>query len=137
MSERTLLLQTVTTQRAERPSGLRIWSDGLVQRSAEDNPFPGPTERLDLDRELNWRDEHRLTPDQVGVIRDAIGEIGFFELPPRLLINYCKDDPGTTIWTVTVGRRTGHVVVYDPRPKRSLALDRLSALVNRVLAGQF
>ncbi len=134
MAERAVLLQYVTNQRTERPGGRRIWSDGLVQRCAEDNPLPGPTERLDLDRDLRWQDERRLTPDQVGAIRSAIHDIGFFDLPPRLLINYCKEDPGATIWTVNLDGRTGRVVAYDPRPKRSPELDRLTAILNDVLA---
>jgi hypothetical protein len=137
MAERTVLLQHVTNQRTERPGGLRIWSDGLVQRPAENNPPPGPTDRLDLDRELQWRDERTLTEEQTRAIREAIQDVGFFDLPPRMLINYCKEDPGTAIWTVNLDRRSGRIVVYDPRPRRSAELDRLSAVLARVLAGSF
>ncbi len=52
MTERTILVQRVINQRTEQPDGLRIWSDGLFQRTAEDNPPPGSMDRLDKDREL-------------------------------------------------------------------------------------
>jgi hypothetical protein len=133
MSERSVLLQRITNQRGERPDGLRIWSDGMVQRVSEDNPPPDATERLDVDRELKWQDERHLDPEQVDAIRAAIQDSGFFDLPPRLLINYCKDDPGAAIWTVNLNGRTAHVVLYDPRPRRSPVLDRLSANLDTLL----
>jgi hypothetical protein len=134
MSERFVLLQRITNQRGERPVGVRIWSDGVVQRAADDNPPPGPTERLDVDRDLKWQDERRLDPQQVETIRTAIQDSGFFDLPPRLLINYCKEDPGAAIWIVNLSGRMARVVVYDPRPRRSPELDQLSALLDSALS---
>src|SRR5262245_540003 len=119
MAERTVLLQYVINQRNEAPRGLRIWSDGAVQRTADDNPPPTATEMLEKDRALNWVDSQALTGEQVETIRQAIRNSGIFDLPPRLLINYCKEDPGTAIWSVNVDGQTARVVVYDPRPRRS------------------
>ena len=133
MTERMVLIQCVTNQRTERPTGFRIWTDGLVQRSAPDNPLPGPTERLDVDRNLIWQDERHLDSEQVNAIRDAIYQVKFFELPPRLLINYCKEDPGTAIWTANVEGQTARVVVFDPRPRRSTALDTLSKQIGDII----
>src|SRR5215813_5176685 len=109
MIERYVLLQRVINQRNMRPDGLRIWSDGQVQRSAEDNLPPDPTDRLDKDRDLKWVDTQQLTVYQVNAVRTAIRSSGFFELAPLLLINYCLDDPGTAIWTVNVGDETARV----------------------------
>ncbi|HVO42774.1 MAG TPA: hypothetical protein VMT34_09130 [Aggregatilineales bacterium] len=134
MSEPTVLLQFVTYQRDLRPSGRRIWSDGRVQRAAEDNPLPGSGERLDLDREIAWADEQTLSAEQIAALRDAILAVRFFDLPVRMLINYCKEDPGTTIWTAMVDGRSGRVVVFDPRPRRSPELDTLLARLTEVLA---
>ena len=133
MADRTILLQRITVQRTEPPDGLCIWSDGLVQVSADDNPLPGPTERLDLDRDLKWIDDQRLTSHDIDTIRTAIRNIGFFDLEPHLLINYCKEDPGAAIWTVNVGGETARVVLWDPRPTRSLELDSLTKVIDKVL----
>jgi hypothetical protein len=133
MPERTILIQYVVNQRNERPTGWRVWSDGQVQRCADDNSPPGMTDLLERDRELNWQDEKQLGAEQVDVLRATIRESGFFDLPPRLLINYCKDDPGTAIWTVNLGGQTARVVVYDPRPRRSAEIDKLLAELNAVV----
>ncbi len=129
-----ILLQRVTIQRTEQPDGLRIWSDGLVQRSADDNPLPGPTERLDKDRDLKWIDRQRLSPRQVDAIRTAIRNNGFFDLEPQLLINYCKEDPGAAIWTVNLDDQTARVVLWDPRPTRNTDLDLLTGAIDKILA---
>jgi hypothetical protein len=134
MADRTLLIQYTVNQRKERPAGLRVWSDGVLQRPAEDNPPPTEAERLDVDREIRWTDIRTLTVDQVTAIQVAILSIGFFDLPARLLINYCKEDPGTAIWTAYVEGRCGRVVVFDPRPKRSPELDTFSAQLNEIIA---
>jgi len=133
MTERMVLVQCIITQRAERPAGFRIWTDGVVQRPAADNPLPNATERLDLDRSVAWQDEGQLDADEVNTIRDTIHQIKFFELPSRLLINYCKEDPGTAIWTVNVDGQTARVVVFDPRPRRSEALDTLSKSITDII----
>lgn len=133
MAERTVLLQRVIIQRNERPDGLRIWSDGLVQRSSDENPLPGPTERLDKEREVKWVDDQRLTAREVDAIRTAIRNSGFFGLEPQLLINYCKEDPGAAIWSVDVGDETARVVLWDPRPTRSPVLDSLAKAIDKVL----
>jgi hypothetical protein len=133
MPEQNILIQYVINQRNERPTGRRVWSDGQIQRCADDNSPPGMTDLLERDRELNWQDEKQIGAEQVDAIRTAIRESGFFDLPPRLLINYCKDDPGTAIWTVNLDGQTARVVVYDPRPRRSTEIDRLLAALNGVL----
>jgi hypothetical protein len=133
MSERTVLIQHVSYERTLPPAGRRIWSDGLVQRTADGNPLPGSTESLERDRELKWEDERQINEEQLETIRVAIRESGFFALPPRVTINYCKEDPGTTIWTVTLDGQTGRVVVYDPRPKRSKEIDLLIKTLKEVL----
>jgi hypothetical protein len=132
MNERTILIQRVINQRTEQPDGLRIWSDGLLQRTAEDNPQPGSMDRLDKDRQLKWRDTGQLSPEQVEEIRATISNSGFFELQPVLLINYCKEDPGTAIWTVSLDGQTARVVVFDPRPRRNPAIDLLNQAIDRI-----
>ncbi len=133
MVDRVVVLQKVIIQRAERPSGLRIWSDGLVQHPMADNPLPTATERLDKERDLKWQDDSQLTDRQVEAIREAIRQASFFDLSPVLLINYCKEDPGTAIWTVNLDGQMARVVVFDPRPRRNAELDRLSAALNEIL----
>jgi hypothetical protein len=133
MADRTILLQRVIIQRTEPPDGLRIWSDGLVQRSSDDNPLPDPTERLDKDRDLKWEDDQRISAHEVDTIRSAIRNSGFFGLEPQLLINYCKEDPGAAIWTVNVGDESARVVLWDPKPKRSATLEALSGAIDKVL----
>ncbi|MEP7289045.1 MAG: hypothetical protein ABI947_25095 [Chloroflexota bacterium] len=134
MADDSVLIQHVIYQRTERPVGLRIWADGLVQHAAEDNSLPAPADHLDVDRELAWRDESRLSSDKIKAIREAIRNSGIFDLEPRLLINYCKEDPGTAIWIATLDGNTAQVVVFDPRPRRCAQLDSLEALINQVLA---
>ena len=133
MAERTILLQYVINQRSEPPRGLRIWSDGAVQRPADDNPLPTATELLEKDRALNWIDTQVLVGEQIETIREAIRSSGIFDLPPRLLINYCKEDPGTAIWSVHLDGQSARVVVYDPRPRRSAEIDQLFQAINAVL----
>jgi hypothetical protein len=133
MAERNVLLQYVINQRSEPPRGLRIWSDGTVQRPADDNALPTATEPLEKDRLLNWIDTQVLTGEQIETIRAAIRLSGIFDLPPRLLINYCKEDPGTAIWTVNLDGQSARVVVYDPRPRRSAEIDQLNQAINAVL----
>jgi hypothetical protein len=134
MSERTILLQQVIYQRTEPPKGFRIWSDGTVQRCAEDNALPGATERLDQDRAITWHDDGLLASEQLDEIRNTIRQCGFLKLPPALTINYCKDDPGAAIWTTTVDEQTIRVVLWDPKPRRSPEIDQLIEIVNTVLA---
>jgi len=134
MPENIAILQRIINQHNERPDGLRIWSDGLVQRGADDNPPPGLTERLDKDREIKWQDVRQLTVVQVDAVRAAIRSSGIFHLEPILLINYCKEDPGTAIWTVDVDGESTRVVLWDPRPTRSAALDTLTQAIDKVLA---
>src|SRR5258707_9333685 len=88
MTERTILVQRVINQRTEQPDGLRIWSDGLFQRTAEDNPPPGSMDRLDKDRELKWREIGPPRPKQGEEIRAAIRRRGFFQLQPLPVLNY-------------------------------------------------
>ncbi len=135
MSERTVVVQYVINQRAERPTGRRIWSDGLVQRCADDAPLPGPAERLDRDRDLPWQDAGQLATAELEMVRNAVLQSGFFDLPAMLLINYCKEDPGTAVWTVNVSGRTARVVVFDPRPRRESVIDHLSGLLDSILSG--
>ncbi len=134
MSERIVIIQCVINQRGERPTGQRIWSDGWVQRCADDAPLPGPTDRLDRDRDLPWQDVGQLTSAELETVRQIVLESGLFELPPTLLINYCKEDPGTAIWTANVEGHTAHVVVFDPRPRRDPVIDRLTSALNGVLS---
>lgn len=133
MSERVVLIQYVTQQRTERPVGLRVWTDGLVQTVAPDNPLPDPTALLERDRDLKWQNERHLSTQQIDAIKAAIRESSFFELEARLLINYCKEDPGTMIWTVNLDGQSWRVVVFDPRPRRSLQLDNLSKALAEIL----
>ena len=60
--------------------------------------------------------------NQLAVI---IQESGFFELEARLLINYCKEDPGVGIWEIELNGQRHRVVVFDPRPRRSPVIDSL------------
>jgi len=133
MSEPVILLQYVTQQRDQRPAGLRIWSDGSVQHAAPDNALPGPTQRIDVDREIQWQDQAALSPTQVETLQGVMRECGLFDLPAKLLINYCKDDPGTTIWMANLDGKMAHIIVYDPRPKRSAELDKLLTALNELL----
>src|SRR5260221_12433415 len=102
MGDPHILIQTVVIQRVEVPKGIRIWSNGMVERTAPDNALPGPTERLGRDRDLIWQAAGQLTADQIEKLRAVIIENGIFDLLPSLLINYCKDDPGVAIWTINL-----------------------------------
>ena len=79
---------------------------------------------------LNWQPAEMLTPDQIQAIQTAIRESGFFNLQPRLLLNYCKEDPGVAIWHVWIDDHQARVVVYDPKPKRAAELDKLQAALS-------
>lgn len=133
MSERSVLLQQVIYQRTEPPKGFRIWSDGSVQRCAESNALPSPTERLDKDRTLIWEDDCLLATEQLEMLQTSIRDSGFLDLPPALLLNYCTEDPGTAIWQASIDGQSVHVVVWDPRPRRSSEIDKLIATVNSLL----
>ncbi len=135
MAERVVVIQYVINQRAERPTGLRIWSDGMVQHCADDAPLPSDTERLDQDRDLPWQDVRQLSAVETETVRTIVRQSGFFALPPMLLINYCKEDPGAAIWTATVDGRTARVVVFDPRPRRDPVIDKLTDVLNGILTG--
>jgi hypothetical protein len=125
-----ILLQYVITQRGERPSGQRVLQDGTLQAVAADNPPPSATEPLDRDRVLVWETRSHLSAEQVAAIKATILATDLFDLPPKLLINYCKEDPGTGVWSADVDGRKARVVVYDPKPKRSAAVDSLMVAFN-------
>ncbi|MBX3063968.1 MAG: hypothetical protein U0528_19200 [Anaerolineae bacterium] len=128
-----VLLQYVINERGQMPVGQRVLADGTVQRPAEDNALPSETERLDLDRAVNWQTVGHLEAGQVQSLKEAITSSGFFNLEPRLLINYCKDDPGTAIWTVNVDGQSARVVVFDPRPRRSAQIDKLMEVLKTLV----
>jgi hypothetical protein len=128
-----VILQYVINQRTEVPTGQRVLADGTVQRLASTNPLPTETERLDLDRDLAWETIGQITAEQISAISSAITSGGFFDLEPKLLINYCKEDPGTGIWTANVDGRSHHVVVFDPRPRRSAVIDKLMGALKSTL----
>ncbi len=134
MPEAEILIQFVTVQRTERPVGQRILQDGRLQRTADDNALPNATEALEKDRDLRWIDIRVLTALQIQAVKDAVVGCGFFDLPARLLINYCKEDPGTQIWTANIDGRKARVVIYDPKPHRSPEVDRLQAALAPILA---
>ena len=128
-----VILQYVINQRSAQPTGQRVLADGTVQRPASTNPLPTETERLDLDRDLTWETVGQISAEQVSAITSTVTDSGFFELEPKLLINYCKEDPGTGIWTVNVDGRSHHVVVFDPRPRRSAVIDKLMEVLKVTL----
>ena len=132
--DRSILIQCVIIQRDQVPSGWRVLIDGRYERTSVDNAAPTATELLDRDRALNWQSAGILSIDQVQAIQLAIRESGFFNLQPRLLINYCKEDPGVAIWHVSIGDEQARVVVYDPKPKRSVELDKLRTMLNQYVA---
>ncbi len=134
MTDPQIVLQYVIMQRDQHPTGRRVLADGKVQRTTADNALPTPDDRLDLDRALTWEDEQLLPSEKLQAIRQAVLDSDFFDLPARLLINYCKEDPGTAIWTANVADRQARVVVFDPRPKRSAEIDRLLAALNSILS---
>ena len=135
MAEATqsVLIQYIIVQRDQVPTGWRILADGRYERTAADNALPTPTEPLDRDRALNWQPTGTITAEQIQVIEKTVRDSGFFNLQPRLLINYCKDDPGVAIWTVNVDGQQKRVVVYDPKPKRAAEIDKLKALLTELI----
>ena len=120
-----VVIQYVIIQRTDVPTGLRILSDGRLERVAADNPLPGPTDRLELDRPIAWEADRQLPQSVMVALKAAVIESGFFNLEPRILINYCKEDPGVAIWNANVDGQSARVVLYDPRPRRSAEIDRL------------
>ncbi len=69
MTELVVLIQYVLQQRAEPPIGFRIWSDGRAQHCANTSLLD-ISERLDIDRELIWRDDPQLDAAHLQTIRD-------------------------------------------------------------------
>ncbi len=129
----TPLIQYTIHQRGERVNGLRVLIDGTVQSTAPTNPLPTPTERLDHDHDLQWQILRTLTATELEALQDEIRRIGFFDLPATMLINYCKEDPGTAIWIVNLDGQMWRVLVWDPRPKRSPALDTLMEKLKAII----
>jgi hypothetical protein len=129
-----VFLEYVINERGQRPGGLRIMDDGEVLQPADSNSPPEPTARLDKDRSVAWETQRRLSAEELETLRTAVQNTKFFELPPQLLINYCKEDPGTAIWKINIGEQSLRVVVFDPRPKRSADIDSILAALKSVLA---
>jgi hypothetical protein len=125
MSE--ILLQYVTIERTIPAQGRRILQDGTLQTPSPENPLPGVSDLLEKDRPLTWVDLRQLSPEELDMIREAIRKSGIFGLPARILINYCKEDPGTQIWTIDLDGQNHRVVLYDPRPRRAAEIDALLA----------
>lgn len=120
-----MLLQYVIIQRDQAPEGRRVWTDGHYERTSPGNALPTAVELLDKDRLLDWQPQGNLSPEQLERLQMAIRASGFFQLQPKLLINYCKEDPGVAIWTVALDGQEARVVLYDPRPRRSAQIDSL------------
>jgi hypothetical protein len=129
----SVLLQYVIIQRTDPPVGLRILSDGRLERAAADNPLPGPADRLEFDRPIAWELDRQLAESAIGALKAAVIESGFFNLEPRILINYCKEDPGVAIWNANVDGQSARVVLYDPRPRRSAEIDRLLKAIDTIV----
>jgi hypothetical protein len=129
-----VLIQYLLQQRGERPTGFRIWPDGRVEHCAATNPVPTPTARLDHEPELIWQESGRLDTAQLGAVKEAIRQAKLEALPPRLLINYCKEDPGAALWTFNLDGQSGQITVYDPHPKRHPQLDTLLAQLQTMVA---
>ncbi len=132
MTDPKPLLQCVVNQRDQAPTGWRILHDGVLQHAAE-NPPPAPDDPLANDRALHWRMVRQLDSAAIAAVKEAVVACGFFDLQPKLLINYCKEDPGTAIWTADIDGREARVVVFDPRPRRSVEIDKLSAVLAPLL----
>jgi len=131
-----IVLQYIVNQRGSAPTGLRVAADGTVSRPAADSAPPGPTARLDVERpDVVWVDIGHIGVEGVESVREALRANRFFELPARLLINYCKEDPPAAIWTATLDGKTTRVTVFDPRPKRSAEIDGLLAALQRITGG--
>jgi len=122
-----LLLQYVTIERTIPPQGRRILQDGTLQTTAPDNSLPGVSDFLEKDRPLQWIDVRKLSAEEVETIKESIRKSGIFDLPSRILINYCKEDPGTQIWTIDLDGQIHRVVLYDPKPRRAAEIDTLLA----------
>jgi hypothetical protein len=131
-----VLLQAVVHQRGMQPTGQRILTDGTLQVTTADNPMPGPDDLLEKDRSLSWETVRQLSNADVQALEAAIRQSGVLDLPPRILINYCKEDPGTQILTINLGDHKHRVVLYDPKPRRSVEIDALLRVLNAVIAGQ-
>lgn len=129
-----ILIQYVTIQRTVPPTGTRVLQDGTLQHTTTDNPLPTETEALEKDRSLTWQTIRTLSSEDLAAIKVAVAQSGFLELPPRILINYCKEDPGTQIWTVALPEASARVVLYDPRPRRSPEIDSLLSALAPLLA---
>lgn len=130
-----IIIQVVTHQRGEAPNGLRVLADGAVQQpppNAPENAAPAPTARLDHDRPLVWQTLKTLDADALNAVIMAVRAANFAALPTQMLINYCKEDPGTAIWQAAIDGETYRVVVWDPRPRRSAALDTLMAALAQI-----
>lgn len=125
MSE--LLLQYVTIERTIPPQGRRILQDGTLQTPSPDNPLPGVSDLLEKDRPLQWVDVRKLSAEELEKVREAVRGSGIFDLPSRILINYCKEDPPTQIWTLDLDGQIHRVVLYDPKPRRAAEIDTLLA----------
>jgi hypothetical protein len=134
MTDRVVLLEEVTYQRTERPHGFRIWSDGTVERTSDANPLPTLTERLDVDRTVQWEADRTLSAEQLAALSETIRQSGIFDVEPKMLINYCKEDPPAAIWKINLDGQSHKILVYDPRPRRSAVLDAVLAAVKGVLA---
>ncbi len=129
-----VLIQYVLQQRGERPVGFRIWPDGRTEQCAATNSTPDPSARLDREPELTWQPGGSLDRAQLEALRAAIREAKLSALPSKLLINYCKDDPGSAIWTFNLDGEAGQITVYDPHPKRYPQLDMLLAQLQAMVA---
>lgn len=131
-----VVLQYIVNQRGSAPTGLRITADGNVSRPAPDSAPPGPTARLDMERQdVVWVAVGQIGPEGVEALREALRANRFLELPARLLINYCKEDPPAALWTATLDGQTVRVTVFDPRPKRSTEIDGVLAALQRITGG--
>jgi len=128
-----ILLQYQVNERGQKPSGLRLYDDGRMQRPSPENSLPGATDRLDQPRSLIWVEDRTLNPAQINSVKESIRACGFFGLPAKLLINYCKEDPPAAIWSITLDDFSHQVVVYDPRPKRSKEIDLLLEALEALL----
>jgi len=91
---------------------------------------------LERDRDLKWQAARTLSTEPVEAIKTAIRVSNFFALESRLLINYCKEDPNTMIWTVNLDGQSWRVVVFDPRPRRHPKLDALSKTLDEILGNK-
>jgi len=133
MSDALVMLEYLIVQRGVRPSGQRILSDGTLLKPADDTPLPGEDDLLEKDRPLRWVEVRKLSTEAVEHLSQTVVSAGFFDLEKRLLINYCKEDPGVAIWVAQVGDQKARVVLYDPKPKRNATIDQIEAALKSVL----